>query len=70
MLRAVEKFEQVLPMAVRLASFGGRVALMIGSGQSEAARKFGKDVNWGDAVPIPCSNSRELLVGARVIKVE
>lgn len=70
MLRAVEKFEQILPMAVRLTSVGGRVALMIGSGQGEAARRVGKGVNWGDTVPIPCSNSRELLVGTRVIKVE
>jgi 16S rRNA (guanine527-N7)-methyltransferase len=70
MLRAVEKFEQALPMAVRLTKAGGRIALMIGSGQDEATRRVGKGVNWGDAVLIPCSNSRELLVGTRVIKVE
>ena len=38
MLRAVEKFEQALPMAVRLTKEGGRIALMIGSGQVESAK--------------------------------
>jgi 16S rRNA G527 N7-methylase RsmG len=37
MLRAVEKFEQALRMAIRLTGEGSRVALMIGSGQVEPA---------------------------------
>lgn len=65
MLRAVEKFEHALPMAVRLAKAGGRSALMIGVGQVEFARRLSTEVSWGDAVQIPCSNSRELLVGTR-----
>ncbi len=65
MLRAVEKFEQALPMAVRLAKAGGRIALMIGSGQVESARRVGKDVYWSNPAQIPCSNSRELLLGTR-----
>jgi 16S rRNA (guanine527-N7)-methyltransferase len=70
MLRAVEKFEQALPMAIELANSDGRIALMIGSGQVESARKVGVGVNWTDEVPIPCSNSRELLLGAKSTKVE
>jgi 16S rRNA (guanine527-N7)-methyltransferase len=69
-LRAVEKFEQALQMALRLTKADGRIALMIGSGQVESARKVGIGVNWTDGVPIPCSNSRELLVGTRSTKVE
>jgi 16S rRNA (guanine527-N7)-methyltransferase len=65
MLRAVEKFEQALPMALRLTKAGGRIALMIGSGQVESARRVGKDVYWSNPVQIPCSNSRELLIGTR-----
>lgn len=65
MLRAVEKFEQALPMAVRLTKADGRIALMIGSGQVESAGRVGKDVYWSNPVQIPCSNSRELLIGAR-----
>jgi 16S rRNA (guanine527-N7)-methyltransferase len=69
MLRAVEKFEQALRMAVRLTNEGGRVALMIGSGQVEAARKLAVEVIWNDAIEVPCSLSRELLVGIKMLKV-
>ncbi len=62
-LRAVEKFEHALPMAIRLTKAGGRSALMISAGQVELARGLSAEVSWGDAVKIPCSNSRELLVG-------
>lgn len=65
MLRAVEKFEQVLPTAARLTKPGGRIALMIGSDQVESAKKLGTDVNWGETIPVPCSNSREVLLGIR-----
>jgi 16S rRNA (guanine527-N7)-methyltransferase len=63
MLRAVEKFEQALPMAARLTKAGGRVALMIGSGQVEQARRLSSDVNWVNAIQVPCGTSRQLLVG-------
>jgi len=65
MLRAVEKFQEVLKMAVSLTSPGGRIGLMIGSGQVELAKGLNVEINWGDAVEIPCSNSRALLVGAK-----
>lgn len=70
MLRAVEKFDQALQMAVRLMKPGGCVGLMIGAGQEEGVRKLKADVIWDRAVPIPCSNSRELLIGKRSLKVE
>jgi 16S rRNA (guanine527-N7)-methyltransferase len=69
MLRAVEKFEQALRMAIRLTNAGGRIALMIGSGQVEAARRLATEVVWDEPVEIPCSLSRELLVGIRYLKV-
>jgi 16S rRNA (guanine527-N7)-methyltransferase len=70
MLRAVEKFEQALPMAIQLTKAGGRIALMIGSGQVESARRVGTEVHWSSAVSVPRSNSRELLVGTKSLKVE
>ena len=69
MLRAVEKFEQALLMAIRLTSAGGGVALMIGSAQVETARRLSTEVIWDDPVETPCSLSRELLVGIRQLKV-
>ncbi len=70
MLRAVEKFEGALKMAMRLAKPGGTTALMIGSGQVELARRLSLDVNWTMPIQVPCSSSRELLVGVKIVKVE
>ena len=64
-LRAVERFQDALKMAISLTSRGGLVGLMIGSGQVELARSLSTEISWGDAVEIPCSNSRALLVGSR-----
>jgi 16S rRNA (guanine527-N7)-methyltransferase len=67
-LRAVEKFDQALPMAVRLTNVGGGIALMIGSAQIDLARKLGVGIAWSDAVPIPNGHSRELLLGTKSTK--
>jgi 16S rRNA (guanine527-N7)-methyltransferase len=69
MLRAVEKFGQALREAVRLAKPGGRVGLMIGSGQVELAKKLATDMSW-EAIRVPWSLSRELLIGEKTSKVE
>ena len=69
LLRAVEKFEQALRMAVRLTNEGGRIALMIGSGQVNSARELAGEVIWDNPVEVPCSLSRELLVGTKAVKV-
>jgi len=65
MVRAVEKFQDALKMAICLTNRGGRVGLMIGSGQVELARNLSTEISWRDAVEIPCSNSRTLVVGSR-----
>lgn len=70
MLRAVEKFDLALQMAARLTRAGGRLALMIGSGQTEPARRLNPAVNWANGIQVPCGASRELLVGTKSIKVE
>ena len=69
MLRAVERFEQVLRMAVRMTNPGGRVALMIGSGQVESAKRLVAELIWDNPIEVPCSLSRELLVGIKSPKV-
>jgi len=64
-LRAVERFEEVLPTAARLVASEGRLALLIGEGQVKAAREKLPDLRWSDPAPIPQSANRVLLVGAR-----
>lgn len=62
-LRAVERFPSALPIARRLLVPGGRLALLIGSSQSEQARAILPDLTWSEAIPLPMSNSRILLLG-------
>lgn len=69
-LRAVEKFGKVLPVALKLVSPGGRLALLIGTSQIDLAKSLLGDVQWLVALAIPSSHSRVLLVGTKIVKVE
>lgn len=64
-MRAVEKFEQALTTATRLAAPGGRIAALIGEGQVERARGLLQGFVEGTAVAIPGSSSRVLHVSVR-----
>jgi 16S rRNA (guanine527-N7)-methyltransferase len=62
-LRAVERFEAILPVARRLVASGGRIALLIGHSQTVRAKSLLADMHWQPAVPMPSSAGRFLLVG-------
>jgi len=62
-LRAVERFEAILPAARRLMATRGRIALLIGNSQAAKAKSLLADVHWEPAAPMPSSDSRSLLVG-------
>ena len=62
-LRAVERFEAILPVARRLVARGGRIALLIGDSQANRAKSILADVRWQPAVPIPTSARRLFLLG-------
>ncbi len=64
-MRAVEKFQESLPLAVTLAKPGGRVAIMIGAGQAESASAASLKLAWQPPIAIPGGHSRILLVGKR-----
>lgn len=64
-LRAVERFEKSLPVALRLVGPSGRLALLIGESQVPTARATQPDLNWKDPVPIPLSQNRVLLIGSK-----
>lgn len=63
--RAVEHFARILPVALRLAMPGGRIAILIGRSQVLEARSLLPSVSWGEPVSIPNSRSRVLLVGGK-----
>jgi len=62
-LRAVERFESILPIASRFVKPGGALAILIGAAQEQIARRLLPRLHWQDAVPIPLSKNRALLVG-------
>ncbi len=64
-LRAVERFEAILPTAAALVAPAGRLALLISSAQQTAARSALPDLTWSNPIPVPQSRSRILLVARR-----
>lgn len=62
-LRAVERFENILPIAARLVKTGGRLVLLIGNQQIEQAKTVLTDLKWQAAVPMPLSSNRAVLTG-------
>ncbi|MGC2196788.1 MAG: hypothetical protein WA628_19090, partial [Terriglobales bacterium] len=60
-LRAVERFDQILPTAAALLAPAGRLALLIGQPQVPRAHALLPALNWSPPIPIPQSNSRILL---------
>ncbi len=64
-LRAVERFESILPTAAALVAPAGRLALLIGSVQDSRARAILPDFQWSTAIAVPKSHSRILLLATR-----
>jgi 16S rRNA (guanine527-N7)-methyltransferase len=62
-LRAVERFERVIPIARALVRPDGRLVLLIGEAQVATAKSSIPDLNWQDPVRIPMSANRTLLIG-------
>jgi 16S rRNA (guanine527-N7)-methyltransferase len=69
-MRAVEKFDRALMLALSLVETGGQIALMIGSSQIAVAQELAIQVEWGEPVVVPGGHSRVLLVGTTMVKVE
>jgi 16S rRNA (guanine527-N7)-methyltransferase len=64
-LRAVERFESILPIAATLVSPAGRLALLIGASQQNQTRAALSHFAWSESVSLPGSRTRVLLIGKR-----
>ena len=64
-LRAVERFESMLPVAANLVAPDGRLALLIGSSQLDLALRILNSYSWSEPLAIPCSSSRILTIAHR-----
>jgi len=61
-LRAVERFETILPIAARFLVPAGRLALLIGSSQAALLPTIVPHLRLLPPIPIPQSKSRNLIV--------
>jgi 16S rRNA (guanine527-N7)-methyltransferase len=64
-LRAVERFEAILPIAASLVAPGGRLALLISSAQIDQARASLPNFAWSEPIPVPKSRSRVVAIAHR-----
>lgn len=61
-LRAVEKFERILPVAAHLVAPAGRLALLIGAAQLPLASRLLPALSWSAPLPLPHSTGRIISV--------
>ena len=64
-LRAVERFDTVLPLAVRFLAPDARIALLIGTSQLPALPELAPTIAWSQPIDIPKSHSAVLAIGVR-----
>lgn len=64
-LRAVESFEQVLPVAGNLVAPCGSLVLLIGAPQAKRAESLLPNFQWGEVQAVPLSERRVVLLGTR-----
>jgi 16S rRNA (guanine527-N7)-methyltransferase len=65
-MRAVEHFEDALPVAASLVTPIGRLALLIGCRQIAGLPELAPTFHWPEPTPVPLSDSRALVIGRRV----
>jgi 16S rRNA (guanine527-N7)-methyltransferase len=65
-LRAVERFENIVPLASRFLAPTGRLALLIGTAQFPALTRLAPQLPWTPPVPVPNSESRVLAISLPV----
>lgn len=68
-MRAVEKFERALPLALSLVCKGGRIALMIGASQLAKMKALSGRVEWQEPWSVPGGTSRLLVAGIKPVMV-
>ncbi len=61
-LRAVERFDRALPVAAKLVAPGGRLCLLVGSGQVSSAQELMGDWMWREPATVPQSKGRVVLI--------
>ncbi len=63
-LRAVERFDDALSLAIRLLKTGGRIALLISEAQLNRAQRLASSIRWAAPVRVPLSVERLFFSGS------
>jgi 16S rRNA (guanine527-N7)-methyltransferase len=64
MLRAVEHFESILPVAAGLVRSGGCLAMLVGETQSNGIHELVPSLQWSEPARLPLSANRVLIIGS------
>jgi 16S rRNA (guanine527-N7)-methyltransferase len=64
-LRAVERFDTILPTAVRLLDDSGWLALLVGESQLDRVRTLVPELTWSDPIMLPLSATRIMIIGTK-----
>jgi 16S rRNA (guanine527-N7)-methyltransferase len=64
-LRAVERFDTSVPLAIRFLAPAARVALLIGANKLTTLPKLAPTIDWLQPISVPRSHSKILAVGVR-----
>jgi 16S rRNA (guanine527-N7)-methyltransferase len=64
-LRAVERFESILPVAAGLVGSDGRLAMLIGESQLKGLFELLPDMKWSEPVRLPLSSNRSMIIGRK-----
>jgi 16S rRNA (guanine527-N7)-methyltransferase len=64
-LRAVERFESIIPIVNGLVAPAGRLAILAGEAQLELVLGLLPGVKWDEPMRLPLSRSRVLIVGVK-----
>jgi 16S rRNA (guanine527-N7)-methyltransferase len=64
MLRAVEHFESILPVAAGLVRSGGCLAMLLGKTQSIGVHELVPGLQWSEPARLPLSANRVLIIGS------
>jgi 16S rRNA (guanine527-N7)-methyltransferase len=62
-LRAVERFDIALPLAIRFLAPAARIALLIGASQLPTLPKLVPTIDWLPPLSVPQSHAKVLVIG-------
>lgn len=64
-LRAVERFDAIMPVVAELVASPGRLAVLVGEAQVEKVRELAAGLQWEPPHSLPMSANRTVIIGSK-----